>query len=63
MIEHRKCIICPFGEFKCSSTSLRKTCCSKCSRIYIDNKKKKYFKPPYRNKIKIVEKIPQRERQ
>ena len=62
MKETRKCIICPFGKFRCSPISKRKTCSTKCSRTYMDNRKKKYFKVQYTQEIKIVETIPQRVR-
>ncbi len=42
MHEIRNCTICPTGEFRCKTTSKRKTCCTECSRKYIAEYRKKF---------------------
>ena len=43
MKEVRNCVICQFGKFTVKTTSLRKTCCNACSRIYTLKERKKRY--------------------
>ena len=63
MIETRKCIICKTGEFRCKTTTNRKTCCIACSRVHNDNLKKEWHKNNYTERREYFKKYQKAYRQ